>query len=119
MKRALAAAVAALPVLSVLALAAPPARAADSADECVRLRQSPREGGLSLDVDNHCDRRLACSVAWTVACQTERGRTTRTSKERARFVVAASESAHAFASTKTCGDNWSVDDVTWECAPVR
>lgn len=118
-KRAVASLLASLPILSVLALAAPPARAAESADECVHLRESQEPGGLALDVDNNCDRGLACAVSWTVQCQTEKGKVTRSSKDAARFVVAASKTGRAFASTKACGDNWKIEDVSWDCSPVK
>lgn len=118
-KRALAIVLAGLPVLSVAVLAAPPAHAAESADECVRLRESQAEKGLTLDVDNNCDRSLSCSVSWTVSCQTESGKVTRTAKDGTRFVIAASKTGRAVASTKACGDNWKIEDISWDCAAVK
>ena len=118
-KRILSIVLAAVPVLSVALLAAPPAKAADSADECVRLRESQAEKGLTLDVDNNCDRSLSCAVSWTVSCQTESGKVTRSAKDSARFVVAASKTGRAVASTKTCGDNWKIEDISWDCAAVK
>lgn len=118
-KRALLVILAGLPVLSVALLSAPSAKAADSADECVRMRESQAEKGLTLDVDNNCDRSLSCAVSWTVSCQTESGKITRTTKDGARFVVAASKTGRAVASTKTCGDNWKIEDISWDCAPVK
>lgn len=119
MKRAFAILLAGLPVLSVAFLAAPAARAADSADECVRLRESQENKGLALDVDNNCDRNLSCSVSWTVSCQTETGKVTRSAKDGARLVVAASRTGRAFASTKSCGENWRIEDISWDCAAVK
>jgi hypothetical protein len=118
-KRIFTVVLAGLPVLSVAFLAAPPAKAAESADECVRLRESQADKGLSLDVDNNCDRSLSCSLTWTVSCQTETGKITRSAKDSARFVVAASKTGRAFASTKTCGDNWKIEDISWDCAAVK
>ena len=118
-KRALLVLVAGLPVLSVALLSAPSAKAADSADECVRMRESQAEKGLTLDVDNNCDRSLACSLSWTVSCQTESGKVTRSAKDSARFIVAASKTGRAVASTKTCGDNWKIEDISWDCAAVK
>lgn len=119
MKRALAIVLAGLPVLSAAVLTSPPARAAESADDCVRLRESQVEKGLSLDVDNNCDRSLSCSLSWTVSCQTESGKVTRSAKDGARFVVGASKTGRAFASTKTCGDNWKIEDISWDCAAAK
>ena len=75
--------------------------------------------GLTLDVDNNCDRSLSCALSWTVSCQTESGKVTRSAKDSARFVVAASKTGRAVASTKTCGDNWKIEDISWDCAAVK
>jgi len=108
-----------LGLLSIVALRAPDARAADSADDCVRMREVIEGPGLTLNVDNNCDRRLSCSVAWTVECESATGKVTKRSKDAAHFVVGSSASEKAFASAKTCGDNWKIDDVAWDCAPLK
>lgn len=118
-KRALSVLLAGLPVLSVAILSAPSAKAAESADDCVRLRESQADKGLTLDVDNNCDRSLSCSLSWTVSCQTEGGKVTRSAKDSARFVVAAAKTGRAVASTRTCGDNWKIEDISWDCAAVK
>lgn len=111
---------AALGAFAFLAAAAPsPARAADSAEECVRLLSTPVTKGVSLDVDNHCDRALSCHLSWTVMCENASGKTTRSRAGSAQLVVASSASGSAVASTSDCGDNWRVDDVRWACAPVK
>ena len=116
MKRAIASVLLALPVVTVLSTA----EAADSANDCVRLRESPDTSGVALDVDNNCDRRLSCAVSWTVECQNDQGKVTKSAKESASFVLQASASGHALASTKACtSNNWKVDDVSWECAAVK
>jgi hypothetical protein len=107
-----------LGILSIAVAGAKRARAAESADDCVRLEESAAESGLSLTVDNHCDRRLSCVLSWTVQCESATGRATRRSQDSARVVVAASSSESAFASARTCGDNWRIEDVSWECAPT-
>ena len=109
----------ALPLLSIFSLTAPRASASDSAEQCVRLRESAQAGGLALDVDNACDRSLACVLSWTVQCQTESGKVTRSAKDSTRLVVAKEESRRALALAKSCGDSWKIDDVRWDCSPVR
>jgi hypothetical protein len=85
----------------------------------VRLRESQESKGLALDVDNNCDRSLSCAVSWTVACQSDSGKVTRSAKDGTRFVVAASHTGRAFASTKSCGDNWKIEDIRWDCAAAK
>lgn len=84
------------------------------------MRESPDTAGIALDVDNNCDRRLSCAVSWTVECHNDQGKVTKSAKESASFLVQASATGHALASTKACtSGNWKVDDVSWECAPVK
>lgn len=118
-KRATPAIITALGLLSVLALRAPDVSAADSANDCVRLREAQIADGLTLAIDNNCDRSLSCSLSWTVQCESATGRVTRRSKEGASFVVAASQSQSATASARSCGDNWRIDDVRWRCAALK
>jgi len=106
-------------LFSVIAMRSVPAAAADSADECVRMRESQEEKGLNLSVDNNCDRRLSCTVTWTVQCESATGKIQKKNTETARFVISASQSQAAFASAKSCGDSWRVSDVSWDCAPVK
>jgi hypothetical protein len=118
-KRAAPAILTALGLLSVVALRAPDAKAADSANDCVRMRETQEGAGLTLSVDNNCDRRLTCSVGWTVQCESATGKITRRSKEAARFVVGSSTTENAFASAKSCGDNWKIEEVSWDCSPLK
>lgn len=102
-----------------LSVSASRAEAADSADDCVQLSSSPATTGLSLDVSNHCDRALACRITWTVQCESQTGKVTRTRAGAAQMSLAASASGNALASTSECGDGWRVDDVRWACSPAR
>ena len=108
-----------LGLFSLVAMRAAPAAAADSADECVRMRESQESNGLSFAVDNNCDRRLSCVVTWTVQCESATGKITKKNTESARFVVSAAQSQNTFASAKSCGDSWRIQDVSWDCAPIK
>lgn len=118
-KRAITAFLLSLGLLSVAALHAPDAQAADSANDCVRMRETIEGAGLTLSVDNNCDRRLACSVTWTVQCESATGKATKRVKEGAQLVVGSSASKDAYASAKTCGDNWKIEEVSWDCSPLK
>jgi hypothetical protein len=105
----------ALGVLSIALLHAPDAGAADSANDCVRLRETQEGSGLRLEVDNNCDRQLACVLSWTVRCESATGRSLRESKENTHLVIGASSTRGALASAASCGDNWTIHDVSWDC----
>ncbi len=96
-----------------------PAEAAESVDECVRLASVPVSSGISLEVDNHCDRSLACRLSWTVTCESASGKVVRTKSGAAQLTLASSATGKALASTSECADGWRVDDVRWACNPVK
>jgi hypothetical protein len=101
--------------LALLAIAGP-AEAGSSANECVSIRSAELSTGLSFDVTNGCEKRLACALTWTLTCENASGKTTSTAKQHARFVVGASDSHQLTGSSATCKDSWKIDDVAWDCA---
>ncbi len=111
--------IAALGSLSLLTLQARDVRAADSTNDCVLMREGQSGDGLTLSIDNRCDRGLSCSLSWTVQCETASGKITRRSKEGARFVIGPSASRSTTASARSCGDSWRIDDVSWSCTPTK
>jgi hypothetical protein len=106
---------------SLLALAAHPdaARAADSADECVAVRRTEQSAGLDFEVQNNCDKNLRCGLGWTLTCENDSGKATRSTHKNARFSVEASTSHHELGSAAACNGNWRIQDVTWECAAAQ
>ncbi len=106
-------------VSALLAFSAAPARAGDSVDECVQLASTPVAKGISLGIDNHCDRSLSCRLSWKVTCESATGKVTRTRTGSASLVLASSASGSALAGASECGDSWRVDDVSWACSPMK
>jgi hypothetical protein len=100
-------------------LHAPDAEAADSANDCVRMHEGTSGDGLTLSIDNNCDRRLTCSLSWTLQCESATGKVTRRAKDSTRLLVGASASQVTNASAKSCGDNWRIEDVSWDCVPSK
>lgn len=112
--RALIPAAAATFVLSFL-VADPPAFAAEAASDCVQMTEAPVDGGLKLAIDNHCPKNLVCKLSWAVQCSNASGKPTRRLAGNANVSVAKDASSAAVASAASCGDNWSIDDIQWEC----
>ena len=98
--------------------AAGPARAADSADACVAIRSAEMSSGLAFDVQNTCEKKLACALTWTLTCENASGKTTSKAKQEARFVISASDTHHTTGSAASCKDGWKIEDVSWDCAPA-
>ena len=104
-------------VASVLAVAGP-ARAGDSANACVAIQSTEMSTGLAFDVQNACEKKLACALTWTLTCSNASGKTTSTTKQEARFVLSASDTHHTTGSAASCKDSWKIEDVSWDCAPA-
>jgi hypothetical protein len=103
------------PVMAVVG-ASGAAYAADSADACVNIHTAQLGTGLAFDVQNTCDKRLACALTWTLTCENASGKATSKSKQEARFLVSAADTHQATGSAATCKDGWKIDDVSWSCA---
>lgn len=109
-----------LGVLSLVAIAGPASAAPPppSANDCVSLQSAPLSTGLSFDVANGCDKRLACALTWTLTCENASGKATSRAKQESRFVIGASDTHHTSGSAATCKDGWKIDDVAWDCTPA-
>jgi hypothetical protein len=106
--------------LAAVALFAPRAGAAPSAAQCVAFQRTETSTGLLFDVQNNCDKELACTLGWTVTCENSSGKATSTSRQAARFTVDAQLSHSETGSAASCtGAGWRIDDVSWSCAPVK
>lgn len=102
----------------VLTAVAAPARASSSASDCLTISSAELSTGLSFDVRNGCDTRLACALTWTLTCENASGKATSKSKQEAKFVVGASDTRQLTGSSATCKDGWKIDEVAWGCAPT-
>lgn len=110
-----------LAILGLLATSATPrsASAATSADECVAIYKTPEPTGIDFELQNNCDKRLSCSLGWTLKCESDAGKVTRSARLGKSFVVTAATSHHEAASSASCNGNWRIDDVTWSCSPAE
>lgn len=103
--------------LALFAVAvAAPAQAGSSASDCVSIDSAQLSTGLSFDVKNGCEKRLACALTWTLTCENASGKTTSKAKQEAKFVVGASDTHQLTGSSATCKDSWKIDQVAWDCA---
>jgi hypothetical protein len=102
-----------------VALLGPTALAAESADDCVAIQRTEQADGLDFQLKNNCDRPLACTLAWTLSCENDKGKVTTTAKQSASVAMAKDTDKHVFGSATTCKTSgWRIDDVGWTCAPA-
>lgn len=97
---------------------APASASTPSASDCVSIRSAELTTGLSFDIQNGCDKRLSCALAWTLTCESASGKVTSKAKQEARFTIGASDSHQTTGSSATCKDGWKIDDVSWDCSPL-
>jgi hypothetical protein len=88
--------------------------------ECTSFEQRDRdaEDGVDLFVNNGCTVPVACSMQWTVTCAPESKKRRSRKSESHDFALDASNGITLTASTARCGDDgWSIDSISWSCAP--
>ena len=91
----------------------------ESADDCVAIVKTERADGLDFELDNNCERPLACTLGWTLSCENDKGKVTSSERHAASFAVAKESAKHAFGSAAVCKTSgWRIDDVGWTCAPA-
>jgi len=93
-----------------------------SISECTSFDQRDREDedGVDFMVNNSCSVPVACSMRWTVTCAPESKKRRSRKSDSHTFSLDASNGITVTASTTRCGDDgWSIDDISWSCAPSQ
>lgn len=105
-----------------VALSARTARAdGPGVDDCLGILQSVQDGGLSMDLNNSCDRSLSCALTWTLKCEDAKGKVTQTIPGSTRVTIARADSKTVLGSADACKSaaGWEIDRVSWSCSPVK
>jgi hypothetical protein len=96
----------------------PPAAAKDSADTCVSVSTDSINEGLKWTLSSSCERKMSCTIDWTLTCKDHEGAIESRTAGRERFALEPAQQHATTAASKACGaSNWSIDDVTWDCQP--
>ena len=78
------------------------------------------ETSVDFTINNACTIAVTCKVTWSLTCAPDSHKRRSRTFENASFALDQSETKTTTASAAKCGDDsWSIDDVTWSCAPVR
>ncbi len=105
-----------------LAVAPAPAHAGEAGvDDCLGILQTVQDGGLSMDLNNSCDRSLTCTLSWTLKCEDAKGNVTVSSRQSTRVTIARADSKTVLGSADACktAAGWSIDSVAWSCGAVK
>jgi hypothetical protein len=88
---------------------------AESAGDCVGVSRTEAGDGLVFEIQNGCDRKLACEMTWNLKCGEKPA--TLTERGQEKFAISA-DASHSVAATATaCGNrSWRIDNVQWACS---
>lgn len=85
------------------------------ADDCVSFENRLGDKRISVHVQNSCDVRLSCNLAYTVRCSTTDGSQSSSSHKAESFKLARRGKHELSLSAEACKQNWDIDEIRWEC----
>ena len=108
-----------LGVLAPAPAGLPLAHADETSFQCMGFQQSTREKSIEYEIENSCDSKQACSLAWTVQCEDDKGKTTERSRKSERFTLEPAGTKAVSLSAESCKQSWRIEEVTWKCDEVK
>jgi hypothetical protein len=102
--------------LGVLATDAAAAEVAEGVDACVTFRSESVEKQLVVHASNACERRLSCSLDYTLSCEDVNGKQTSRADKRLPFTLGKQGSRELSLSADACQQGWRIDGVRWDCS---
>jgi hypothetical protein len=89
--------------------------AAESARDCVGFEKAEADRELRFHANNSCERRLECTMHYTLSCEDLKGQVTSSSQLRLAFQLASKGAQDLTLSAASCKQGFRIDDVTWNC----
>ena len=90
------------------------ARAAESARDCVGFEKGETDKELLFHASNSCERRLECTLDYTLSCEDTKGRVTSSSPLRLAFQLASKGERDLTLSAASCQQGWRIGEVDWK-----
>ncbi len=97
----------------------PVAQAKESAESCVSFQRTEGDRSLDYGVENSCEKKLSCTLSWTLSCEDNHGKVTSTRGYSTRFSLVENGSHSVSASADMCKQGWNIDNVRWHCDPAH
>lgn len=88
----------------------------DSVEACVAFRNETGDKRLLVQARNSCERRLSCSLDYTLLCEDTEGRPTSRTARRAAFQLGKKGSYELSLSAEACLRGWRIDELRWNCS---
>ena len=102
------------PAMGVRPAAAQPAEP-DTANACVGFQNRVGDKEIVVHADNDCERRLACTLDYSVTCRDNAGKASSRAQKRSPFNLAPKGNAELTLSAADCKQGWAIDDLVWNC----
>ena len=87
----------------------------DTANACVGFQNRVGDKEILVHAGNDCERRLACTLDYTVTCEDHTGKATSRVQGHTPFNLAPKGNADLTLSAADCKQGWSIDDLVWKC----
>ena len=87
----------------------------DTANACVGFQNRVGEKEILVHAGNDCERRLTCTLDYSVTCEDNAGKATSRAQKRSPFNLAPKGVAELTLSAADCKQGWAIDDLAWKC----
>ena len=91
------------------------AGAAESARDCVGFEKEETDRELLFHASNSCERRLECTMDYTLSCENLEGQVTSSSQLRLAFQLAPKGERDLTLSAASCKQGFRIGGVDWKC----
>jgi hypothetical protein len=94
-----------------------PARAdeLETANACVGFQNVVGDKQLVVHAGNDCERKLSCTLDYSVRCEDNDQKETSRAQKRALFNLTAKGNADVTLSAAACKQGWAIEDLAWAC----
>lgn len=86
-----------------------------TADACVGFQNDYGDKEITVHASNGCERRLACTLAYQVRCETNDGKVISATSKQASFSLTGNGKADLTLSATSCKQAWAIDNLAWSC----
>ena len=87
----------------------------ETADACVGFQNEQGDKVLIVHASNDCERRLACSLTYSVSCEDNDRRVTSRVAKQTPFNLASKGKTDLTLAATTCKQGWAIADLAWTC----
>jgi len=87
----------------------------DTVSACVGFQNTIGDKQVVLHAGNDCERKLSCTLDYSVRCEDNQQKETSRVQKRALFSLPAKGNAELTLSAAACKQGWSIDDLAWTC----